>query len=95
MIGPKRFVAPLDGDAAEATMREADDGNFVYWSEYEALAEAFTLYMEAGMDEPADVAKALAPLLSEEEIDFIVKQLEARKEVAPPPKAKRKGGDKK
>lgn len=71
-------------------MREADDGNFVYWSEYEALAEAFTLYMESGMDEPEDVRKALAPLLGEEEIDFVVQQLEARKEQAPEPKRRKK-----
>lgn len=90
MTGPRRFTAPAPPEGEAPNLIEDDQGNLVYWSEYDALAEAFTLYMEAGMDEPEDVRKALAPMLGDEEIDFIVQQLEARKETAPPPKRRKR-----
>jgi hypothetical protein len=54
MEAPKRFTAPVG-----KPIREDPEGNFVYWSDYEALARAFALYMEEGMDSPSDVVDVL------------------------------------
>lgn len=93
MTGPKRFtphiVANADQGSLAAEMVEIDDGGFVYWSEYDALAEAFTIYMETGMDEPQQVADALRPYIGDD-ADFIAGLLVERMEKAPPPKPKRR-----
>lgn len=61
MTGPKRFVAPAEGG-----LREDPRGNLVYQSEYEALVEAFTLYMQNNLDTPRDVFRALELHLGED-----------------------------
>lgn len=57
---PKRFTAPVNGPTS---LVEDPDGNLVYYSEYEALVQAFAIYMREGMDSAQDVLKVLEPHL--------------------------------
>jgi hypothetical protein len=58
MAQPKRFTAPVG-----ESIREDPEGNFTYWSEYEALVEAFALYAREGMDSAQEVYDTLEPHL--------------------------------
>lgn len=61
--GPKRFTAPVNGPPS---LVEDEGGNLVYWSEYEALVQAFAIYMREGMDSAQDVLKVLEPHLGDD-----------------------------
>lgn len=68
MTAPKRFCAPR---------RPAEDpnGSFVFYSEYEALVEAFALYMREGMDDAEQVFKVLEAHLGAEDARFVADML--------------------
>lgn len=87
MSAPQRFTAPIPRGSVSLTKDDA--GNLVYWSEYEALAEAFAIYAEVGMDEPSDIQKVLAPHIGEEDAQFVAEFVGERMTKAPP-----KGGKK-
>lgn len=75
---PKRF------NAAPMATAEEEGGEFVHWTEYEALAQAFVLYMEEGMDSPEHVEKVLTPHLGEEDAKFVAELLDQYTEKVPP-----------
>jgi len=91
VTGPKRFTAPVDGPPS---LVEDSDGNLVYWSEYEALVEAFALYMEEGMDFPDRVFEVLEPCLGAEDARFISTMLEEAASEDPNDKPQKKGSKK-
>lgn len=71
MTGPKRLLCQVEG-----AIKEDPHGNLVWHSEYEALVEAFALYMTEGMDDAKQVFEVLEPHLGEVDARFIADMLE-------------------
>lgn len=84
MSGPKRFTSPVKPRGQETGLLLDPEGNLVYWSEYEALAEAFAIYAEVGMDEPSDIQKVLADHLGADDAQFVAEFVGERMTKAPP-----------